>query len=610
MKSRYLPGFFLCYSVLAADSPDVRRTNYFKAETDFIAARGAATLENTADWRRNRDTYRKQLFEMLSLDPLPARGDLKATVTGKVEKEDFVVENIHFQSLPGLYVTANLYLPKQIDKPLPTVLYLSGHGPVIKDGVSYGNKVTYQHHGIWFARHGYACLILDSLQLGEILGLHHGTYREAMWWWNSRGYTPAGVEAWNCIRALDYLETRPDIDKTRFAATGRSGGGAYSWWVVALDDRIKAAAPVAGITDLHDHVVNGMVEGHCDCMFTVNTYGWDYAQVAALAAPRPLLIVNTDRDTIFPLDGVVRLHSLVRTVYRSYNAETNLGLVISEGGHKDTQDLQVPVMRWFNRYLKGEDPLIERAAVKLLQPEELKVFARLPADAINTNIHQTFVPLAKVSANLSAGEHGTLLNDLRSKCFAGWPGQAVHPKLSVEKDQTFALETQPHVILPLALKGTSDRPSKITLVVTDDTGEAPVPPAGSTVAYFSPRGLAADTWTGDAKKQVQIRRRFMLLGQTLDSMRVWDIRQAIRAVRAKYPSAELRVEGRGTQAVNLLYASLFESGIAGMVLHDLPTSHQQGPDYLNVLRVMDIPVALKIAEGRFPVHVQGAAAGK
>jgi len=611
MKPRYLPGLFLCYSLFAADSPDVRRTNYFKAETDFIAARGAAVLENTADWKRNRDTYRKQLFEMLSLDPLPARGDLKATVTGKVEKEDFVVENLHFQSLPGLYVTANLYLPKQIDKPLPTVLYLTGHGPVIKDGVSYGNKVTYQHHGIWFARHGYACLIVDSLQLGEILGLHHGTYREAMWWWNSRGYTSAGVEAWNCIRALDYLETRPDIDKTRFAATGRSGGGAYSWWVVALDDRIKAAAPVAGITDLHDHVVNGTVEGHCDCMFTVNTYRWDYAQVAALAAPRPLLIVNTDRDPIFPLDGVVRLHSLVRDVYRSYNAATNLGLVISEGGHKDTQDIQVPVMRWFNRYLKGEDPLIERAAVKLLQPEELKVFAKLPADAINTNIHQTFVPLAKVSADVSAGEHATLLDNLRSKCFAGWPDHAVHPKLTaVEKNQTFSLETQPYVILPLALKVNEDRPSKITLVVADDTGEAPAAPAGSVVAYFSPRGLGADTWTGDAKKQTHIRRRFMLLGQTLDSMRVWDIRQAIRALKLRYPAAELRAEGRGTQAVNLLYASLFEPGISGMTLHDLPASHQQGPDYLNVLRVMDIPVALKIAESRFPVQVHGVAAGK
>jgi dienelactone hydrolase len=626
MKSRYLPGFFLCYSLLAADSPDVRRTNYFKAETGFITARGAATLTNTTDWKRNRDTYRKQLFEMLSLDPLPARGDLKATVTRKVEKEDFVVENIHFQSLPGLYVTANLYLPKQIDKPLPTVLYLSGHGPVIKDGVSYGNKVTYQHHGIWFARHGYACLILDSLQLGEILGLHHGTYREAMWWWNSRGYTPAGVEAWNCIRALDYLETRPDIDKTRFAATGRSGGGAYSWWVVALDDRIKAAAPVAGITDLHDHVINGTVEGHCDCMFTVNTYGWDYAQVAALAAPRPLLIVNTDRDSIFPLDGVVRLHSLVRSVYRSYNAETNLGLVISEGPHKDTQDLQVPVMRWFNRYLKGEDPLIERAAVKLLQPEELKVFAKLPADAINTNIHQTFVPLAKVSADVSAGEHAKLLDELRSKCFAGWPEQADGPiaeRLSVTRVEDLSIEnftfaTQRHVELRLPIASKAKKINRITLLVTERIPDAVTLAgaewesklSGETYALFAPRGLGDDAWIGDAKKQVQIRRRFMLLGQTLDSMRVWDIRQAIRALKLRYPSAELRLEGHGAQAVNLLYASLFESGISGLVLHDLPTSRQQGPDYLNVLRVMDISVALKIAESRFPVQVQAAAAGK
>lgn len=610
MKPRYLLGFFLCHSVLAADSPDVRRTNYFKAETESIAGRGVAALTNTAEWKRNRDTYRKQLFEMLSLDPLPVRGDLKATVTGKVEKEDFVVENIHFQSLPGLYVTANLYLPKQIDKPLPTVLYLSGHGPVIKDGVSYGNKVTYQHHGIWFARHGYACLILDSLQLGEILGLHHGTYREAMWWWNSRGYTPAGVEAWNCIRALDYLETRPDIDKTRFAATGRSGGGAYSWWTVALDDRIKVAAPVAGITDLHDHVVDGTVEGHCDCMFTVNTYRWDYAQVAALAAPRPLLIVNTDRDSIFPLDGVVRVHSLVRNIYRSYNAATNLGLVISEGPHKDTQDLQVPVMRWFNRHLKGEDPLIERAAVKLLQPEELKVFAKLPSDAINTNIHETFVPLARVSSEISAGEHAKLLDDLRSKSFAGWPDETLQPKLTPLL-KGFGLQTQPHVNLQITVASADARPSKAKLIVMDGVPETrSEPAAGSVVAYFSPRGFGADTWTGDAKKQVQIRRRFMLLGQTLDSMRVWDVRQAIRALKAKYPSAELRVEGRGVQAVNLLYASLFENGISGMILHDLPASHQQGPDYLNVLRVMDIPVALKIAESRFPVQVQGLAAGK
>jgi cephalosporin-C deacetylase-like acetyl esterase len=111
--------------------------------------------------------------------------------------------------------------------------------------------------------------------MGEIEGIHHGTYRYGMWWWNARGYSSAAVEAWNCIRALDYLETRPEVDANRFGVTGRSGGGAYSWWVAALDERIKVAVPVAGITSLQNHVVDGCVEGHCDCMYQVNTYRWD-----------------------------------------------------------------------------------------------------------------------------------------------------------------------------------------------------------------------------------------------------------------------------------------------------------------------------------------------
>jgi hypothetical protein len=133
-----------------------------------------------------------------------------------LEDDTVVVEKLHFQSSPGLYVTANLYLPKKIEAPLPDVLYVCGHAEVKTNDVSYGNKTAYQHHGAWFARNGYACLVIDTVQLGEIPGLHHGTYREGMWWWNSRGYSPAAVEAWNCIRALDYLETRPEIDKTRF----------------------------------------------------------------------------------------------------------------------------------------------------------------------------------------------------------------------------------------------------------------------------------------------------------------------------------------------------------------------------------------------------------
>ncbi len=638
---------------------DQALADYFRVETAKLSKRCLADIQTLDDWNARRAQYRQQLFDMLGLSPLPPRTELKAVVTGKVEHDQFTVENLHFQSLPGLYVTANLYRPKNLAKPVPAVLYLSGHGPVISNGVSYGNKVSYQHHGAWFARHGYVCLVLDSLQLGEILGLHHGTYREDMWWWNARGYTPAGVEAWNCIRALDYLATRADVDTNRFGATGRSGGGAYSWWIAALDDRIRAAAPVAGITDLHNHVVDGTVEGHCDCMFTVNMHRWDYPLVAALVAPRPLLLVNTDDDSIFPLDGVQRTFALARKVYDLHGAKTKLGLVIGPGPHKDTQDLQVPVFRWFNRHLKGEDPLIETAATSLLRPEQLKVFSTLPPDSINTNIHETFVPSARSpiipqTSEAWRAQRDAWMTALREKVFAGWPEASppleLKPAFSVERSglkfQAWDFTSQPQVQLRLyAMQRTGGRkPERAVMTVLDAAGfEAwlgamqslfvreltdeltgqPAPPDdergfaelreqllinGTARIWLAPRGIGLTAWNPDPKKQIQIRRRFMLLGQTLDGMRVWDIRRALQAARAvkSLGTAPLTLEAGGEMGVNAVYASLFEPGLTELNLRSLPASHRQGPDYLNVLRVLDVPQAVAMAAAHAPVQLHQA----
>ena len=294
--------------------------------------------------------------------------------------------------------------------------------------------------------------------LGESEGIHHGTYRHDMWWWNARGYTPAGVEAWNCIRALDYLESRPEVDPERIGVTGRSGGGAYSWWIAALDDRIKVAVPVAGITDLENHVVDGTVEGHCDCMFMVNTYGWDYAQVAALVAPRPLLISNSDKDTIFPLEGVVRVHRLARKIYRLYDAQDRLGLQITEGPHRDTQELRVHAFHWFNRFLKEEDPLIERTAVKLFEPVELKVFDQLPKDEINTQIQESFTsvaPPATVPENIETWrrQRSEWREWLEQKSFRGWPqeGESLGVKEAFTSPQTKDLDSLGTTFQQLAL---------------------------------------------------------------------------------------------------------------------------------------------------------------
>jgi dienelactone hydrolase len=594
-------------------------SEYFALRTQEIASRTESLLRSVKDWATESVEYRRQLHEMLGLDPLPERTPLNPVVMKTLIRGDFVVENIQFQSSPGLYVTGNLYRPKEVTEPLPTILYVCGHAAVKIDGVSYGNKAHYHHHGVWFARHGYVCLVIDSVQLGEIAGVHHGTYNLGQWWWLSRGYTPAGVEAWNCIRALDYLETRPEVDAKKFGVTGRSGGGAYSWWVSALDPRIQCSVPVAGITDLDDHVVRGCVEGHCDCMFMVNTYRWDYPMVAALVAPRPLLISNTDKDRIFPLEGVVHTYIGARNAYRNAKADAAFGLQITEGGHVDTQELRIHAMVWFDRYLKKTERPITIPAAEVLSPQDLKVFQVLPEDQLNSKVQELFVRTAETPVLPTDQDAWTKLTQswkraLLDKTFRAWPqDQEVEP-LAVQEAKTKSgstlLQFTSQKPYELAIQSSQPAPqsaaSRLEVVGTDDEWQAPLSSGTSDIASFrfAPRGIGPTRWSLDDRKLVQIRRRFYLLGETDDGMRVWDVRRAIRVVREQSKSsASVEIVAKGDAAVWALYASLFEDAPVKLTLTDLPISHMDGPQLLNVLKTLDIPQAVALAADRHQVEL-------
>jgi hypothetical protein len=626
--------------------------DYFRQETARVNAGTFASINSGDDWTRERPRLVAQLQEMLGLSPWPERTDLKAVVSARIDHADFVVEKLHYQALPGLYVGANLYVPKNLKGKVPAILYVCGHSQQKVNGVAYGAKASYHHHGVWFARNGYVCLLIDTIQLGELEGVHHGTSRFGMWWWNARGYTPAGVEAWNSIRALDYLQSRPEVDGEKLGMTGRSGGGAYTWFAAALDERVKVAVPVAGITDLHNHVIDGTVAGHCDCMFIVNTYRWDYAKLAALVAPRPLLLANSDKDTIFPLEGVFRTHREVAKIYQLLGAADKLGLLITEGPHKDTQELQVPTFRWFNRFLKGDESPVEMAAAKMFTPQQLKVFTGLPADERTTKIHDTFVAAAAPRVPLNDAEwreqRGTWLTALREKTFAGWPAKSDPPR-AVRVSQhahdgltltRWEFASQDPIALPLFVvsRGGSADVRRVMLRVLDEQSWAEFVAAfgaqfpaqvGSTgagasaararpseslralqaevvrgevaVAFLPPRGVGPTQWTSDEKDRIQIRRRLMLLGQTLDGMQVWDIKRAIETLRQPqlFGAKPVELTGERRQAVNALYASLFTEGVASLELIAPPASHMTGPDYLNVLRFLDVPQAAALAaEGR------------
>ena len=192
--------FLLAVAVASAAEPQAAtRANRaladsFAREVANIDSNPLAEPTSAEQWETTRAKMKRQLAEMLGLDPMPARTPLKVTKTGEVKGDGFIVENLHYQASPELYVTANLYRPEKSEGRLPAILYVSGHAVVVKDGVTLGNKTGYQHHGEWFARHGYVCLTIDTVELGEIRGEHHGTYSKGRWWWFSRGYTPAGIE--------------------------------------------------------------------------------------------------------------------------------------------------------------------------------------------------------------------------------------------------------------------------------------------------------------------------------------------------------------------------------------------------------------------------------
>jgi dienelactone hydrolase len=613
---------------------------YLAREAAALSARLGEDLASLEAWQAKRPGYVEEYFYMLGLSPRPEKTPLKATVTGSLVGNGYVVDLLHYQSRPGLYVTANLYRPAQVPPGtrLPAVLYVCGHSNRGRNG----NKVAYQSHGIWFARHGYVCLVLDTLQLGEIAAYHHGTYNLGRWWWHSRGYTPAGVEAWNGIRGIDYLVSRPDVDPERIAVTGISGGGAATFWIAAADERVKVAVPVSGMADLDSYIANRVINGHCDCMFLYNTFQWPWTRIAALVAPRPLLFVNSDNDRIFPMDANERIIARLERLYSLYGAGSLVDAVVSVGGHAYRQDIRQAAYWFINAHLKHDGRPITDSEVDIVSegrdpgpypipPEKLRVFptdADIPADQLNRTIDEHFVPLARPAppaAGQFDGWRKGLLDELRRVSFAYFPPEVPPAKpLSYVGLDGQRLESETGIELRLRWPKPEDRDSArgvlLAVLGEDEAGTVPdwaqkLVGEGEVLVLCEPRGIGATRWTRKNPPNY-VERSHALLGRTVDAGRVWDVIAAARYLAgSSSPAASasqrsVRVAGRGGAALWAAYAAILGQDIGGVVLVSPPTSHQvpRAPQFLNVLRVGDVPDLLGLIAPR-PLTLASVAAG-
>jgi hypothetical protein len=350
-------------------------------------------------------------------------------------------------------------------------------------------------------------------------------------------------------------------------------------------------------------------------MFFRNTYRWDMAMNAALIAPRPLLLVNTDADTLFPLDGVQRLFAQTRRIYGLYSAYDRLGLVIGPGPHVDSPNLQVPVLRWFDQHLKGTTGPLEGYAEKQFAPDQLRVFTELPAESKNARIQESFGPVLARPASLPE-----LRRFLRERVFAGWPEHpgplALRETGREEADglrlRIFEFRSQAEVPLRLwVVDRPADSANRVRLEWLDSaswprfqaelanrfpqTLTRPVGALGSATAWtqpapgevvvgFAARGWGPHAWLGDDRKQTQIRRRFQLLGQTADGMRVWDLQRAWAAIRQLQPACEIQVSAAGSRAVMAALAAATWEEPSGLTVKvgALPGVREDEPDLLQL----------------------------
>lgn len=596
--------------------------NYLVRVAGEVTHNSLAGINSLHDWEKIRSKRHAQLIEMLGLEDVPMEGQrppLNVRVTGTLHEKGYHIEKLYYESLPGLYVPANLYIPDKMKKPAPAVLYVCGHMGT--------QKVYYQAHLRKLVQLGFVALVIETIQYGEVRGEHQGTWRNGWFHWYSRGYNPGGVEAWNGIRALDLLCQRPEVDASMLGVTGNSGGGAQSWYIAALDPRIKAVAPSCGGGTLESQILQRTIDGHCDCMMPINTYLQDFKDIGALIAPRSLLVAESNRDHLYSIESVRHLYQDVKNIYNLYGAMDSVSMVEAQGKHGYDAVSRTTIFSFFVKHLMGKDISpdkigdVDESKKVMLSEDELRVYVDgPPKDDRTTTVQDSFVklPEAPVVANEIelAAYKNQVVDFLKRETFNAFPKSQspLSPRLEFQSrdkssflSNNFSFVSEEDWRLKVEMRWRNN-PGKVpnTLLVLrnpDDRGRFPsnwiqVPDSTWNIAFLDTRGVGETGWNPDL--QWHIRCAAAWTGRTIASMRVYDVLRCLKFLRS-LPSVDgdkIGIAASGEMAVVAMYAALLDGNISTVILKDPPPTQNapSSPDgkgeaieMLNCLRVTDLP---------------------
>jgi len=603
------------------DQPNNIRQYLCKAASN-ITNNSLTEINNLQDWEAVRNQRYVEFLEMMGLQDKLIAGERlppKVTRTGVIKKEGYRIEKLYYESSPGLYVPANLYIPEGIKKPMPAILYVCGH--------AHTQKHHYQAHAKNFAQNGFVCLIIETIQRGEVKGEHPGTLNQGLYNWYSRGYNPAGVEVWNGMRGIDLLCELPEVDKDRIGVTGISGGGSQSWYLPAADKRIKAAAAVAGAGSLEGQISQRTIDEHCDGMMPINTYLIDFSGIGALIAPRSFMIAQPSRDLYYSIEAVHTLYDKIKPIYSYYGKPENLIMVNPPGKHSygANEELRPLILSFFMKELTGKDILPDAIGPidisKELSNEELITFVNgPPSDDRTATIQDSFVKLAD-PPELNSVEQLDIYRKqvgdfIKKKTFHAFPKQSVPLDIRLEfrtdtfskyvrQTYSFVSEEGWRLKVILQISQSPDKPQPLLLVLKNPNEEQWASASLTSgirdkinVAYFEARGIGETGWSPSL--QWHIRRSAAWTGRTVASMRVYDVLRCLEALR-QIPGVDpnnISIAAQGEMAAIAPYATLLDGNVKSLILKNPPASQDvasqpngrgEAIEMLNCLRITDLP---------------------
>ena len=330
-----------------------------------------ADEECDAAWRRlgTRDelqAYGRELRGRMirALGGFPTRCPLNARTTSAWQGDGYRVENVLFESWPGVHVTGNLYLPdaKRFKPPHPCTLVLCGHSGSGKAARYYARG------GVQAAKAGVAALVLDPFGQGERLQGCETAARNPME--HNRigslaillgGGFPR-FRVWDAIRALDYLETRPDIDGGKLGSMGNSGGGNVTAFLQAVDTRLSATAPAGYVCSFSCAAEKASIGpgDACQNIFGQLALGINHASFCLMPAPLPVRVEAYRGDIVFPFDGTLHTVGLVADVMSKMGWGDRFSMTDMEGGHSWYEGSRASSVDWMRRWLLGDAAALGR----------------------------------------------------------------------------------------------------------------------------------------------------------------------------------------------------------------------------------------------------------